>query len=80
MSRDVKYSFLAEIIEADSRFEQRFRRLPLFSSHYVDPFCEDKAVTIVINQVIKKGLPCYVQKNQEHKSIFPTNDTRQTDV
>jgi hypothetical protein len=44
ISRDAKYSTLAEIIEAASRFEQSFPPLPVLSSSYVDPFREDKAM------------------------------------
>ena len=70
MSRDVKYSFLAEIIEADRRFEPSFRRLPVLSSQYVDPFCEDKAVIIVINQVVKKDCPAMYKKIKNTNRIF----------
>ena len=89
MSRDAKYSSLAEIIEAVSRFEQSLPPLPVLSPHYVDPFREDKAMLsnkccYNCNQPghLKKNCPAMYnpKKNQEHKPTFPTNDTRQTEV
>ena len=74
MSRDAKYSTLAEIIEAANRFEQSFPPLQVLSCEYVDPFREDKAMLsnkrcYNCNQPghVKKNCPTTYNPRKEHK-------------
>ena len=62
MSRDAKYSTLAEIIEAANRFEQSFPPLQVLSCEYVDPFREDKAM-LSNKRCYNCNQPGHVKKN-----------------